>query len=406
MKDQAVTLFQSEKEVIAYAQGIIPQLGSAEQLICTEIGDGNLNFVYRVKNAMTGASVIIKQAGDFARSTQDYKLTIDRNRIEAEVIRYYGTLTPTLVPKVYHYDADKHCYLMEDLGDYEIFRKALLKREINSVFSDQIATFLANVLLKTSCIGMEPMQKREMEKRYANPELCKISEDLVFTDPFTDAGGTNRVFEPNRDYVEREVYGDTELRLEAAKLKSRYLNQSEALIHGDLHTGSIFVRPDSIKVIDPEFAFYGPAGYDVGNVIGNLAFAYINAAVTMDDGVEKKTFLTWLNQTIGEVIDLFCEKFLQGFAKEATDVMMRTDGFAEWYLAGVLSDTAGIAGLEMLRRTVGEAGVEEIRGIDDVQLRCSAERYAIQIGKRLVKERDVLNCGADYRRVLAEVLQQ
>lgn len=406
MKDQTGILFQNENEVIAYARHIMPQLGCAKQLACTEIGDGNLNFVYRVKNTATGASVIIKQAGDFARSTQDYKLTIDRNRIEAGVLKYYGDLAESLVPKVYCYDAEKHCYLMEDLGQYEILRKALLKRETNRVLSDQITTFLVNVLLKTSCIGMKPMQKREMDKRYANPELCKISEDLVFTDPFTNAGGTNRVFAPNHAYVECEVYGDLELRLAAAKLKSCFMNKAEALIHGDLHTGSIFVCPDGIKVIDPEFAFYGPAGYDVGNVVGNLTFAYINAAVTMDDGGEKTAFLEWLEQTIGEVVDLFSEKFLRGFAGAATDVMMQTEGFAQWYLAGVLSDTAGIAGLEMIRRTVGEAGVEEIRGIDDALLRCRAERCAIQIGKRFVKERDSLSSGADYRRILAEVMRR
>ncbi len=29
-----------------------------------------------------------------------------------------------------------------------------------------------------------------------------------------------------------------------------------------------------MKVIDPEFSFYGPMGYDIGNVIGNLFFPF------------------------------------------------------------------------------------------------------------------------------------
>lgn len=48
------------------------------------------------------------------------------------------------------------------------------------------------------------------------------------------------------------------------------MNNAQALIHGDLHSGSIFINEKGIKVIDPEFAFYGPMGYDIGNVIGNL----------------------------------------------------------------------------------------------------------------------------------------
>lgn len=48
------------------------------------------------------------------------------------------------------------------------------------------------------------------------------------------------------------------------------MNHAQALVHGDLHSGSIFVNEEGLKVIDPEFAYYGPIGYDIGNVIGNM----------------------------------------------------------------------------------------------------------------------------------------
>ena len=34
------------------------------------------------------------------------------------------------------------------------------------------------------------------------------------------------------------------------------MNNAQALLHGDLHTGSIFANEQGVKVIDPEFAFY------------------------------------------------------------------------------------------------------------------------------------------------------
>ena len=52
-------------------------------------------------------------------------------------------------------------------------------------------------------------------------------------------------------------------------------------MHGDLHTGSIMAsQPDEygqadIRVIDPEFAFFGPMGFDIGLFIANL---FLNAA--------------------------------------------------------------------------------------------------------------------------------
>lgn len=62
------------------------------------------------------------------------------------------------------------------------------------------------------------------------------------------------------------------------------MTNAQALLHGDLHTGSVFVRKDSTKVIDPEFAFYGPMGYNVGNVMANLMFAWVNADVANEIG--------------------------------------------------------------------------------------------------------------------------
>ena len=76
--------------------------------------------------------------------------------------------------------------------------------------------------------------------------------------------------------MKRELYEDAALHLEIAKIKFEFMNNAQALIHGDLHTGSIFVRQDSTRVFDPEFAFFGPMGYDIGNVVANLIFAYDN----------------------------------------------------------------------------------------------------------------------------------
>ena len=54
----------------------------------------------------------------------------------------------------------------------------------------------------------------------------------------------------------------------------RFIERAQALIHGDLHTGSIMVTIDSTQIIDPEFGFYGPMGFDIGAFLGNLILAY------------------------------------------------------------------------------------------------------------------------------------
>lgn len=54
----------------------------------------------------------------------------------------------------------------------------------------------------------------------------------------------------------------------------RFCERAQALIHGDLHTGSVMVTQDSTQVIDPEFSFIGPMGFDIGAYLGNLILAF------------------------------------------------------------------------------------------------------------------------------------
>ncbi|MFP3340817.1 phosphotransferase, partial [Micrococcus sp. SIMBA_131] len=71
------------------------------------------------------------------------------------------------------------------------------------------------------------------------------------------------------------LWEDQDFLTEVASLKHSFLTKGEALIHGDLHTGSLFVTEGSTKVIDPEFAFYGPAGFDVGAFIANITLSVL-----------------------------------------------------------------------------------------------------------------------------------
>ena len=392
-----------EKDVIEYVKENKFFEASAE-LSCKEIGDGNLNYVFRVIDENNKKSIIVKQAGNTARISDEFKLSTDRNRIESEILVLEGKLTNGLVPKVYKYDPIMNCCVMEDLSDYTIMRTALLNHETFPQFADHITTFLVNTLLMTSDLVMEHKEKKEMVKNYINPELCEISEDLVYSEPFNNYKNRNEVFPSNDKFVSEEIYGDKQLGLEMAKLKFEFMNHAQALIHGDLHTGSIFIKQDSTKVIDPEFAFYGPMGYDIGNVIANLIFAQVNGEMTITDLEKKKEFTNWVSQTISELIDLFKEKFLVAWKIQVTDCLAKEEGFDRWYLNNVLKDTAGVAGLELLRRIIGMAKVKDIISITDEVNRTKAERYCMSIGKKFILNREDFLCGSDFRNLVNETL--
>ena len=54
-------------------------------------------------------------------------------------------------------------------------------------------------------------------------------------------------------------------------------------------------------VIDPEFAFYGPMGIDIGAVIGNLFLNYAAQEVRMSDPEQRADFQEYLTDMVIEL---------------------------------------------------------------------------------------------------------
>lgn len=404
MVDYATYFLMKAEDVPAYVRAKLPDFFKPEaRLSSKEIGDGNLNYVFRVKDE-EGKSIIVKQAGETLRISKEMKLSTDRGRIEAKILTIQEDLAPGLVPKVYLYDGDMCAILMEDMVGHTMMRTALLAHNVYPHFAEDISTFLARTLLLTTDIVLGHKEKKEYVKSFINPDLCEITEDLVYTEPYNNAKGRNNVFPPNTEFVRRELYEDEALHLEVAKLKFAFMNDAQALIHGDLHTGSIFINEKHMFVFDPEFAFYGPMGYDVGNILANLFFAWLNGEATINDVAKKERFCGWVLAAMEEIVDKFRAKFCALFQEKASDPMARTKGFLEAYLASVLSDTAGVTGLELIRRTVGMANVKDITTIADEKKRMRAERIAVTLAKDCILHRKAMQNGADYRAAIERAI--
>ena len=92
-------------------------------------------------------------------------------------------------------------------------------------------------------MALPAAEKRELVAAFSgNTELCKITEDLVFTDPYMVCS-RNRWTSPQLDDVAAEIRGDAALKRAVSALKLKFLSEAQALLHGDLHTGSIMVTP-------------------------------------------------------------------------------------------------------------------------------------------------------------------
>ncbi len=360
---------------------------------------GNLNHVCRVTDEK-GHKLYIKQAGDSLRISEDMTATLDRNRQESEILQIEEKLVPGMVPHIYFYDTLMSACGMEDCSDYLVMRDAMLQHRIYPHFAENIAEFMARTLLPTSDVAMDHREKKELTRRFITPDLDDITEKLVLMEPYLGAD-RNNVYEPNRSFVEKELYSDEELHLKVAKLKFRFMTDAEALLHGDLHTGSIFINESGIKVFDCEFGTFAPMGYDIGNVVANMIFAYVNGLSTDD-----KEFCDWTLSVIKDSIDLFIDKFNKLYDEVVTEPMAKVKGFKEYYLDKILNDTAGYAGTELHRRTVGMANVVDVTSIKDEEKRLLAERINILAGKNYILNAEKFRSGDAFAAAVTEAAQE
>jgi len=281
-----------------------------------EVGDGNLNLVFIVKGASGG--VAVKQALPYVRLVgESWPLPLSRAHYEHQALTLQGRLAPGLVPALLHHDPALALTAMELLEPHIIMRKGLIAGTRYPRFVDDITTFLARTLFFTSDLAVPAAQRKEGIAAFAgNHALCKITEDLIFTDPYRVAE-QNRWTSPWLDATAAHFREDLDLHVAISRLKLKFMASPEALIHGDLHTGSIMVTEIETRVIDPEFAFYGPMGFDIGAVIGNLLMSYLASEGHQRSPGERRSFEAWVLETIEGVWTRFAEKFVQLWRGEA-----------------------------------------------------------------------------------------
>lgn len=361
-----------------------------------EVGDGNVNYIYRVNNG--DKSVIVKFADDFIRDSDTRALSTKRNEIEYEILRRQDLLCPNSVPKVYFYSEEMNCIVMEDLSDFDVLREGLKEYKTYPHLATAMSRFLYDVLFKTTDLVMDEAEKKELAGELVNIDMCEISERLVFTEPYMNNQGLNRYASENNDFVQETLYNNEELKLEVAKLKNKFMNNTQSMIHGDLHSGSIFISNDDFKVFDPEFSFYGPMGYDIGNVVASLAISYVVAE--LENIEETKSYRDWLVTTIKDMVDGFISIYNEEYSQDVNTHMFNNEAFKSYYLKDIIADTAGYAGTEMIRRTVGVAKVWDLDRVQDHPNIAMIERTVVNIAKDFILERTDISSGSDFKSII------
>lgn len=386
------------REYLAGIPAVAARLGGApSSWTIDEVGDGNLNLVFIVRGASGGLAV--KQALPYVRLVgESWPLPLSRAHYEHLALTHQARLAPGLVPAVLHHDATLALTAMELLEPHIIMRKGLVAGAIYPDFADHITTFLARTLFFSSDLALPAAEKKAGIAAFAgNHALCKITEDLIFTDPYRVAE-QNRWTAPWLDATAADIRADLDLHVAISRLKLKFLSSAEALIHGDLHTGSIMVTEHETKVIDPEFAFYGPMGFDLGAVIANLLMACFASAGHERARGARHDVEAWLLQTIEQVWTEFARKFLALWRSQATGDAYpgslfpgeagaaRLESERQAYMARLFQDTVGFMAAKIIRRILGLAHNIDFELIEDTRLRATCEARSLRLARTMMVE--------------------
>lgn len=385
--------------IISYIQNIdeVMHFFANASLQAKEIGDGNLNYVYLISSCEDPTkALIVKQAVPYLRCVgEEFALSRERMTFEIRALSKFKQIVPEFVPNLYHVSEDMSVVVMQYLDSHIILRDGLTSKQKYPNLTQHISSYLAHTLFKTSSLFLNSTQKRELIDAFnANTELCKLTEDFVFTSAFMD-DATNDADNVKDNPLALKLFADMEFKEKVLDLKYKFMTNTDALIHGDLHTGSVMLNANETFVIDPEFAFVGAFGFDIGALVANLVNNFVHHSVVTKD----EAFKSYLLQTIKEVLELFEVKFLQ-LCREQKNSALLVDGYIDEisaehfrvkFVKQIIKDAVGFAGCKMARRVFGVAGVAEIRGIEDKQQRVQAEAMVLSIAREFVMRCDAVN---------------
>ncbi len=352
------------------------------ELTAYEFGDGNLNLVFRISDEKNN-SVILKQALPYARCVgESWPLTLDRARIEAEVLVNHGAICSKHTAAVLHYNPELALTVLEDLGHLQILRSAQIKAEQFPLLAEHVAHYLSSTGFYNSDFYLAAQDKKAKVCQFTNPELCQITEDLFFSDPYVihERNSFPAALADNVNHIRNNIA----LKLAAAKLKAKFLACPQTLLHGDMHSGSIFVDQQTTKMIDPEFGFFGPIGFDIGSFMGNLLLNYCAQNARIAELAKRRQYQTHLLTCLQDCYSLFEQKWLNLITQHSNDASLANPEFANYYLQQVLQDAIGYCGAELIRRTIGLAHVADIDTIEDEQARLAVQQQTLVVGEQLI----------------------
>ncbi|WP_116597013.1 S-methyl-5-thioribose kinase [Primorskyibacter marinus] len=361
-----------------------------------EVGDGNLNLVFIVTGP--GGKVIVKQALPYVRLVGDsWPLPLYRAFYEYHALIRQAARDPGAVPAIYHFDESQALIIMEFLAPHVILRRKLIAGEHVAGLAEFLGRYCARTAFRGSELSMSsPDKKADVALFAGNVEIPAITEALVFTDPYFDAEMNSHT--EGLDPVIATLRADVALKIKAQQALQRFVSNTETMVHGDLHSGSIMSTGSDSRVIDPEFVQYGPLGFDIGMLCANFLMAYFSQPAHR--GADLDEYQDWILGVIADTCRIFEAEFRHLWATERTGILFPAALFEDQghdsspacdaVLTGLWRDAWVVCGIEMHRRCLSLAHNADFEDIADMSVRASLEARNLLMGAELIHTADTV----------------
>lgn len=374
--------------------------GSPSDWHVRDVADGNLNSVFLVDGP--DGALCVKQALPYVRvHGESWPLDINRAVYENAYAERLAPHVGPLAPEIFHFDAEQFVIVMEKLEPHIILRKVLIEGTHYPKVPAAVAEYVAKASFFTSDLAA-PFEAKAADIALfsRNIYLQRISADLIFRDPY-ETVWRNKQIEPHLSAWGDDFRSDLDLKSAVARLRALYFGKAQSLIHGDLHTGSVMVTPDDTRVIDGEFAWVGPSGFDVGNFIAHYVMAWFAKGYQAGDAGERAAFREVIAADIVTFHETFRRRFLEiwraqenlGDAYPAAHFVgasgeARLESLRQAYVDDIFRDAIGFLALKIIRRSLGYAQIADFLVIEDQEKQARAKASALALARSLLLHPD------------------
>lgn len=223
-----------------------------------------MNCVLRVNTSKR--SFIIKQSRAYVEKYPQILAPEKRVLTEGAFYNKISSVkeVQSMMPSILGVDSENNLIALEDLGpsnDYTILYE--LEQKVSELELRQLVHYLNNL--------HHSFEKKTVDEELMNTEMRQLNYEHIFEYPFRiDNGFDLDTVQSGLQDVALPYKKDSILKQKVEQLGTLYLAKGKYLLHGDYYPGSWLNTEDGMKIIDPEFCFYGLREFDLGVFLAHL----------------------------------------------------------------------------------------------------------------------------------------